>query len=399
MDITQRFGTTRRAEMWLWIIVPAVAVAMVAVQTPITVVIYGVPIAIAFPLTVIHAAALPLALRWPIAAGIVSVLAACTLQWLTPAIASAPWPWSVTAEIIQFLLVLLLALRTTWQVATATLLAAVAGSTAIAFAHGAGIADAAAVDNVVFVSIGAGVLGIGIAVRQWRRIRAQLVREQRISAEELSRRVVAEERTRLARDLHDVIAHSMSVISVQAASAPARLGGVDTRTAEEFSDIAAQARTALREMRVLLGALRDDDGAPVEPQRGLADVAVLVRQTAQAGAEVHLDWNGSRSPRLSAVADLAAYRVVQEAVSNALRHAPGAAITVAVDVGGTGVGIRVRNTRGSSAATEIAGGGHGLVAMSERVRSAGGIVHAHPTPDGGFEVAAEFEFTQEEASA
>jgi len=399
VDITQRSGTTRRAEMWLWIIVPAVAVAMVAVQTPITVVIYGVPIAIAFPLTVIHAAALPLALRWPIAAGILSVLAACTLQWLTPAIASAPWPWTVTAEIIQFLLVLLLALRTTWQVATATLLAAVAGSTAIAFAHGAGIADAAAVDNVVFVSIGAGVLGIGIAVRQWRRIRAQLVREQRISAEELSRRVVAEERTRLARDLHDVIAHSMSVISVQAASAPARLGGVDTRTAEEFSDIAAQARTALREMRVLLGALRDDDGAPVEPQRGLADVAVLVRQTAQAGAEVHLDWRGSRSPRLSAVADLAAYRVVQEAVSNALRHAPGAAITVAVDVGGTGVGIRVRNTRGSSAATEIAGGGHGLVAMSERVRSAGGIVHAHPTPDGGFEVAAEFEFTQEEASA
>jgi signal transduction histidine kinase len=400
VDTTQRSGRIRRSEMWLWIIVPAIAVSMVAVQTPITVVIYGVPIAIAFPLTVLHAAALPLALRWPVAAGIVSVLAACTLQWLTPAIPSAPWPWTVTAEIIQFLLVLLLALRAAWQVATVTLLAAVAGSTVIAFARGAGIADAAAVDNVVFVSIGAGVLGIGIAVRQWGGIRAQLVREQRISAEELSRRVVAEERTRLARDLHDVIAHSMSVISVQAASAPARLGGVDPRTADEFSDIAAQARTALREMRVLLGALRDDEAAPVEPQRGLADIAVLVRQTAQAGADVHLDWAGPRAPRLSAVADLAAYRVVQEAVSNALRHAPGAAITVGVDVGGAGVGIRVRNARGSSAATDIAGGGHGLVAMTERVRSAGGIVHAHPTPDGGFEVAAEFEFTeQEEASA
>lgn len=395
---SQPSGAAGRGETWLWIVVSAVAVAMVAVQTPITTTLYGVPLALAFTLTVLHAGSLPLALRWPIAAAVLSVAAAFTLQWLTAPIPSAPWPWTVTAEITQFLVVLLLALRTVWQVATATLLSSVAGSTIVAFAHGAGLADAAAVDNIVFVSIGAGVLGIGITVRQWRRIRVQLVREQRISAEELSRRVVAEERTRLARDLHDVIAHSMSVISVQAASAPARLGGVDPRTAEEFADIAAQARTALREMRVLLGALRDDEAAPVEPQRGIADIAVLLRQTAQAGADVHLEWQGPRSPQLSAVADLAAYRVVQESVSNALRHAPGAPITVGVDVGDRGVGIRVRNAPGSSPATEVAGGGHGLVAMGERVRSAGGIVHAHPTPDGGFEVAAEFEVTGEEES-
>lgn len=393
---SQPSDTTGRAETWLWIVVSAIAVAMVAVQTPIATALYGVPIAPAFTLAVLHAGALPLALRWPVAAAVLSVAASFGLQWLTAPIPSAPWPWMVPAEITQFIVVLLLALRTVWQVATATLLAAVAGSTIVAFAHGAGLADAAAVDNIVFVSIGAGVLGIGITLRQWRRIRAQLVREQRISADELSRRVVAEERTRLARDLHDVIAHSMSVISVQAASAPARLGGVDARTAEEFDDIAAQARTALREMRVLLGALRDDEAAPVEPQRGIADIAVLVRQTAQAGADVRLDWQGPRSPRLSAVADLAAYRVVQEAVSNALRHAPGAPITVGVDVGERGLGIRVRNAPGSSPATEVPGGGHGLVAMGERVRSAGGVVHAHPTPDGGFEVAVEFEFTGEE---
>ena len=395
---SQPSETTARAETWLWIVVSAVAVAMIAVQTPIATALYGVPIALAFTLTVLHAGALPLTLRWPVVAAVLSVVAAFTLQWLTPPIPSAPWPWTVTAEIMQFFVVFLLALRTVWQVATATLLASVAGSTAVAFAHGAGLADTAAVDNIVFVSIGAGVLGIGITVRQWRRIRVQLVREQRISAEELSRRVVAEERTRLARDLHDVIAHSMSVISVQAASAPARLGGVEPRTAEEFADNAAQARTALREMRVLLGALRDDEAAPVEPQRGIADIAVLLRQTAQAGADVHLDWQGPRSPRLTAVADLAAYRVVQEAVSNALRHAPGSPIRVTVDVGERGLGIRVRNAPGSSPATDVAGGGHGLVAMSERVRSAGGVVHAHPTADGGFEVAAEFEFTGEEES-
>lgn len=395
---SQPSETTARAETWLWIVVSAVAVAMIAVQTPIATALYDVPIALAFTLTVLHAGALPLTLRWPLVAAVLSVLAAFTLQWLTPAITSAPWPWTVTAEIMQFFVVFLLALRTVWQVATATLLASVAGSTVVAFVYGAGLADTAAVDNIVFVSIGAGVLGIGITVRQWRRIRAQLVREQRISAEELSRRVVAEERTRLARDLHDVIAHSMSVISVQAASAPARLGGVEPRTAEEFADIAAQARTALREMRVLLGALRDDEAAPVEPQRGIADVAVLLRQTAQAGADVRLDWQGPRSPRLTAVADLAAYRVVQEAVSNALRHAPGSPITVTVDVGERGLGIRVRNAPGSSPATDVAGGGHGLVAMSERVRSAGGVVHAHPTSDGGFEVAAEFEFTDEKES-
>lgn len=395
---SQPSETTARAQTWLWIVVCAVAVAMIAVQTPIATALYGVPLALAFTLTVLHAGALPLTLRWPLVAAVLSVVAAFTLQWLTPPILSAPWPWIVTAEITQFFVVFLLALRTAWQVATATLLASVAGSTVVAFVYGAGLADTAAVDNIVFVSIGAGVLGIGITVSQWRRIRVQLVREQRISAEELSRRVVAEERTRLARDLHDVIAHSMSVISVQAASAPARLGGVEPRTAEEFADIAAQARTALREMRVLLGALRDDEAVSVEPQRGIADIAVLLRQTAQAGAEVHLDWQGPRSPRLTAVADLAAYRVVQEAVSNALRHAPGSPITVTVDVGERGLGIRVRNAPGSSPATDVAGGGHGLVAMGERVRSAGGVVHAHPTPDGGFEVAAEFEFTGEEES-
>nr|WP_277348856.1 histidine kinase [Microbacterium sp. CFH 90308] len=265
--------------------------------------------------------------------------------------------------------------------------------------HGGGHADAATANIVVFVSIGAGVLGIGIAVRQWRRIRRQLVREQRINAEELSRRVIAEEKARLARDLHDVIAHSMSVINVQAASAPARLGGVDTRTAEEFADIATQARTALREMRGLLDALRVDGDAPlVEPQHGLADIGVLVRQTAQAGADVRLEWIGSDKPALSAIADLAAYRVVQEALSNALRHAPGAAIRVAVEALDGMVVIRVRNERATTQATLVAGGGHGLVAMRERVRSAGGTVLAAATSDGGFEVAAEFPATREEAS-
>ena len=398
MTTSQSSDLTPRAQTWLWIVVSAVAVAIVAVQTPVTAAIYGVPPAVAFTLTVLHAGALPLALRWPILAAMLSVVAACALQWTTAPLPSAPWPWSVTAEVAQFVVVLLLALRTVWQVATATLLASVAGSAGVAIVHGATMPDAAAVDIIVFVSIGAGVLGLGIAVRQWRRIRTQLVRERRISADELSRRVVAEEKTRLARDLHDVIAHSMSVISVQAASAPARLGGVEPRTAEEFSDIAAQARTALREMRVLLGALRDDEAAPVEPQRGIGDIGVLVRQTAQAGADVRLEWTGPRTPRLSAVADLAAYRVVQEAVSNALRHAPGAAIAVIVEVGSRGVGIRVRNARGSSPSTDVGGGGHGLVAMSERVRGAGGVVHAHATHDGGFEVAAEFDVADEEAS-
>lgn len=388
-----------RAGAWTWLAVSVVALTLVAVQTPLTATLYDVPLAAAFSLTILHAGALPLALRWPVAAGAVSVVAACGLLWLSVPTPSAPWPWGVAPEITQFLMVTLLALRAPWQIASTFLGVSVAGSIAVAFAHGAGHEDAATANIVVFVSIGAGALGIGIAVRQWRRIRAQLVREQRHSAEELSRRVIAEEKARLARDLHDVIAHSMSVINVQAASAPARLGGVEPRTAEEFSDIAAQARTALREMRGLLDALRDDSDAPqVEPQHGAADVGILVRQTAQAGADVRLEWDGSEAPRLTALADLAAYRVVQEALSNALRHAPGAEIVVTVEVSDAGLGIRIHNTRPTAAGTHVPGGGHGLIAMRERVRSAGGTVQAQPTHDGGFEVQARFPLAEEEVS-
>lgn len=399
MSTTEPVERGRRSEAWTWVTVSAVALALISVQTPLSATIYGVPLAAAFSLTVLHVGALPLALRWPTAAGVISVLAVCGLLWLSAPTPEAPWPWAVAPEITQFCMVFLLAFRAPWQIASSIFGLSAAGSIVIALVHGSGHADAATANIVVFVSIGAGVLGIGIAVRQWRRIRRQLVREQRINAEELSRRVIAEEKARLARDLHDVIAHSMSVINVQAASAPARLGGVDTRTAEEFADIATQARTALREMRGLLDALRVDGDAPlVEPQHGLADIGVLVRQTAQAGADVRIEWIGSDKPALSAIADLAAYRVVQEALSNALRHAPGAAIRVAVEALDGMVVIRVRNERPTAHATVVAGGGHGLVAMRERVRSAGGTVVAAATGDDGFEVTAEFPATREEAS-
>jgi signal transduction histidine kinase len=385
-----------RAGAWTWIVVSAVAMALISVQTPLSVTVYEVPLAAAFGLTILHAAALPLALRWPVAAAVLSVVAVCGLLWLSAPTPTAPWPWAVAPEITQFLMVFLLAFRAPWQIASTTFALSAAGSIAIALVRGGAHADAATANIVVFISIGAGALGIGIAVRQWRGIRTQLVREQGISAQELSRRVIAEEKARLARDLHDVIAHSMSVINVQATSAPARLGGVDQRTAEEFADIAAQARTALREMRGLLDALRvDGDTPPVAPQHGLADIGVLVRHTAQAGADVRLEWDGPEAPPLSAIADLAAYRVVQEALSNALRHAPGAGIVVAVDASERGVGIRVRNGPGTTPATVVGGGGHGLVAMRERVRSAGGIVLAEQTADGGFEVAAEFDSADE----
>ncbi|MCP2634979.1 histidine kinase [Microbacterium sp. HD4P20] len=399
MSTTEPVERGSRTEAWTWVAVSAVALALISVQTPLSTTIYGVPLAAAFSLTVLHVGALPLALRWPVAAGVVSVIAVCGLLWLSAPTPEAPWPWAVAPEITQFFLVFLLAFRAPWQIGSTIFGLSAAGSIVIALLHGGGNADAATANIVVFISIGAGVLGVGIAVRQWRRIRTQLVREQRINAEELSRRVIAEEKARLARDLHDVIAHSMSVINVQAASAPARLGGVEPRTADEFADIATQARTALREMRGLLDALRVDGDAPlVEPQHGLADIGVLVRQTAQAGADVRLQWSGSEKPALSAIAHLAGYRVVQEALSNALRHAPGATIEVAVDASDNTVAVRVRNSRPTGPATVVAGGGHGLVAMRERVRGAGGTVLAAPTDDGGFEVAAQFPATMEEAS-
>ena len=204
-----------------------------------------------------------------------------------------------------------------------------------------------------------------------------------------ARRAVLEERTRIAREMHDVVAHHMSLIAVQAETAPYRLSELPDSALDEFSSLSAHAREALSDMRRLLGALRNEGPAERAPQPRLNDVPDLVAASQRAGVDISLtmpDMDTVTSPGV----ELCAYRIVQEALSNANRHALGSEVSVVVEGDDDALRLRVRNGPGlKQAATMVEPRtGHGLVGMSERVAMLGGDLVAQEDPDGGFVVAA-----------
>jgi len=301
---------------------------------------------------------------------------------------------SSKAAIGQALLIGVVTHRAGWLIGLGTLIAsaAVSGIAALVspVAHDQ---NAVAVSLVVFASVAGGGLGLGLAWRQWQVIRSQLAREREVSAEERARRVVAEEKTRIARELHDVIAHSMSIINVQASSAGARHPGLDPALGDEFEDIAGASRRALAEMRSLLSVLRDEN-TPHElaPQPTLSRIPELVTRSAVTGTPVHLTWHGGRGDDgVAASAGLAAYRIVQEALSNVIRHAEGASVDVGIDRDREAISIVVENSRPTVAAAVAsgpAGDGQGLLGMRERAASVGGTLEYGPTSRGGYRIRA-----------
>jgi signal transduction histidine kinase len=232
----------------------------------------------------------------------------------------------------------------------------------------------------------------GVGYRQRVRIREELVAARRDVALEQERRSLAEERTRIARELHDVVAHSMSVIHMQATSAPYRLGDLDPPTREEFTSIAAGARSALGEMRQLLGVLRASDAEPdTAPAPGTAELPGLVEGTSRSGAPCTLvvaDDVGD----LPATVGTTVYRIVQEALSNVVRHAHGAAATVRLSREHGGVAVTVVNGPGGRSSLAAPDDPdrvrHGLIGMRERVAQLGGELFHGPEPAGGFRVTA-----------
>lgn len=220
---------------------------------------------------------------------------------------------------------------------------------------------------------------------------AQLLREQ--TAE--SRRILAEERTRIARELHDVVAHRVSLMTIQAGAAKA-VAAQDLDGALQAMGAVEQAgRQALDELRHLLGVLRpetDPDG--LGPQPGLADLPRLLAQIRAAGVEVALVADGTPDG-LPARVDLFAYRIVQEALTNVLKHAgPGARTEVRLGAGQSEIVVEVLDDGhgtaviAGSGAVRAGTGGHGLVGMRERALLLGGTVDARPRPGGGFRVVA-----------
>ncbi len=239
--------------------------------------------------------------------------------------------------------------------------------------------------TVVFAATTVAVDSIGARLRSQRALATQ---RERAEAER-AKRAVLEERTRIARELHDVVAHHMSLIAVRAETAPYRLHDLPDSARAEFGSLSAAAREALADMRRLLGVLRQDQLVALAPQPQLRDLPVLVEAARQAGVSVELSVPDALD-RVPAGVGVCAYRIVQESLSNASQHSPGAAVTVSVGQDFDAVVLQVANGPGlpdGLAPTERGTGG-GLTGMRERVSLLGGSLSAGPVPGGGFLVRA-----------
>jgi signal transduction histidine kinase len=239
--------------------------------------------------------------------------------------------------------------------------------------------------TIVFAAVAIAIDSLGAWLRAERALAAQTERAE----DEQARRSVLEERTRIARELHDVVAHHMSLIAVRAETAPYRLRGLSESAQAEFGSLSAEARVALTEMRQLLGVLRHEQPADLAPQPELADLHSLVDAAREAGVPVELSAPDGLEQVPSGVG-VCAYRIVQESLSNAGRHAPGSMVTVSVGQDCGAILLRVANGPGPSASLSDreSGPGHGLTGMRERVALLGGSLSAGPAPDGGFVVSA-----------
>jgi signal transduction histidine kinase len=195
---------------------------------------------------------------------------------------------------------------------------------------------------------------------------------------------VVEERARIARELHDAIAHNVSMMVVQAGAERRVLEGDNASTRDVLETIEQVGRGALTEMRRLVGMLRSDARDPLAPQPGLDDLPTLVSQVREAGLPVELDVEGDRRD-LPVGIELSAYRIVQEALTNALKHAGNARATVRVRYGSESLELEIVDD-GAGGELPVASGGHGLVGMRERVALYGGRFDAGRKPGGGFSV-------------
>src|SRR6266576_735980 len=214
--------------------------------------------------------------------------------------------------------------------------------------------------TIIFTAVAVAVDSIGSRLRSQRALADQTERTEA----ERARRAILEERTRMARELHDVVAHHMSLIAVRAESAPYRLGDLPESARAEFGSLSEVAREALAEMRRLLGVLRHDQPAGLAPQPQLSDLPALIDATRRAGVSVELSVPTALDQVPSGVA-VCAYRIVQESLSNASQHSPGAAVTVSVEHGSGAVQLQVANGPGTPATRSgrERGRGHGLTGM------------------------------------
>ncbi|MCV2395692.1 sensor histidine kinase [Actinotalea sp. M2MS4P-6] len=237
--------------------------------------------------------------------------------------------------------------------------------------------------NLVVIATGA---GVGVAA--WR---DRVDREER-EREDRTRRAVIDERLRIARELHDVLAHNLTLVNAQASVAEYLMHQDADAAAEALRGISRHTAQAITDLRATVGLLRRDGedepaGEDRGPVPGLARLAGLVDDLASTGAEIELEVSGA-PVELDELADLAAYRIVQEALTNAMKHAPDAPVTVRLAWTDGGLEIRVVNAAPPRPAGPAPGTGHGLLGMRERARAAGGTFTVSQESGGSFSVAA-----------
>lgn len=395
-------GASRRWVRGLpWAVAFVLCVALLPTTIRVLTADYGLNGGVAAVLAVAQAAPLLLAVVRPLrawyvvfAADVAGALALLAVDFEDRLL----WPFPPMQIVGYVGLCLALGLRERRRTLIRVWLVTAAANVALGFAapHGFGARD------LLFTILGGIALLLGGALRERSDAQRRLAEQETISEAERGRRTLLEERARIARELHDVVAHHMSVITVQADTAEYRHDGLPPQLREEFTSIAATARQSLGEMRRLLGVLRNEDArGELVPQPGLAQIGPLVEATERASGRVDFTPCDAEVPE---AVGLSAYRIVQEALANVVRHAPGAHTRVSLSVSDptapasdptapavpqlTVLVVNGPPPEASGGPLEASGTGHGLVGMRERVRIIGGTLDAGPLPDGGFRVAA-----------
>ncbi|WEH13263.1 histidine kinase [Streptomyces sp. VNUA24] len=320
--------------------------------------------------------------RWPLAVALFTLAGDLTLM----AVASHISPTPAATLVALYTLALHGSRRTAWIVGST---AAVAVTGVYAATHmeslvgGAGLLRFDAV--IAATAIGRTVLGRrqNLAAARERAEHAERTREEE------ARRRVTEERVRIARDLHDVVAHHITLVNAQAGVAHHLMRANPQQAYEALAHIKDNSRAALDELRATVGLLRQYDDAPDSraPIPRLADLDALVSGFRASGLSVRVTRTGDPSPLASAT-ELTAYRIVQEALTNTHKHASATRTTVVLDYGVHALRVTVTDD-GPPGAPKGPGTGHGLMGMRERATAIGGTVTAGPRPEGGFQVVAD----------
>ncbi|GAA2444879.1 sensor histidine kinase [Actinomadura vinacea] len=379
----------------LWLRVPvlllmlAMTIGFTAGSIAIPIEVDDRPPGVSALLGVLQAAPLLFAVRRPLAAW--RIAATGLLAGALMVHGTVFWPWPVTAFLAHLVILFFVAISCDRETLVGVGAVVIAGLIGPAVLFGMPGWFGAILAGIVLI-----VLAFGDAVGGRRTAEAILREQEELRRQDLARQAVLEERARIARELHDVVAHHMSVIAMQAEAAPYKIPELPDAARQTFGLVRDAAREALTETRRVVGLLRsDDESAERAPQPGLDRLDDLLAVARRSGLAAGVTVVGVPRP-LAAGVDLSAFRIVQESLSNAARYAPGSRVLIKIRYGPELLRVTVTDDGPREPPAESHGGGHGLVGMHERVVMLGGTLEAGPRAEGGWSVVAELPYGDSE---